>query len=115
MLGFLTGPSPEGTRQVELPNQRAVVKEKVISLDSTREEEADRVFEVVDLEEEDFEVFDRPGPTESPGTTSKPYPSLKLVATKSQLTYQKLWYSNVRRTPVSTSYWNHMQEGPHLK
>lgn len=35
------------------------------------------MFEVVDLEE-DFEVFNRPYPTESPGTTSRPSTSAQI-------------------------------------
>ena len=77
MPGFLTGPPPEGTHQVELPNQRAT-EEEVISSDSTQEEEATSVFEVVDLEEEDFEIFDQPHPTESPSNTSRPLPSAQI-------------------------------------
>ena len=50
----------------------------MISLDSTQEEEAVRVFEMVDSEEEDFEVFDQPYPTESPCTISRPLPSAQI-------------------------------------
>lgn len=74
MPGFLIGPPLEGTHQVELPNQRAT-EEEVISSDSTQEEEATRVFEVVDSEEEDFEIFDQPHPTKSLSNTSRPLPS----------------------------------------
>ena len=56
VLGFLTGPPPEGIYQVKLFGQRAI-KEEVISSDSTQEEFV-RIFEVVDSEEDDFEVFD---------------------------------------------------------
>lgn len=41
----------------------------MISFDSTQEEEVVRVFEVVDSEEEDFEVFDRLDPVDSPTTS----------------------------------------------
>ena len=50
----------------------------MISSDSTQEEEATRVFEVVDLEEEDFEIFDQPHPTESLSNTSRPLPSAQI-------------------------------------
>lgn len=56
ILGFITGPPPEGTHRVELLNQHTV-EEEVISLDSEQEEETIQVLEVVDLEE-DFKVFD---------------------------------------------------------
>ena len=77
MPGFLIGPPLEGTHQVELPNQRAT-EEEVISSDSTQEEEATRVFEVVDSEEEDFEIFDQPHPTKSLSNTSRPLPSAQI-------------------------------------
>lgn len=71
--GFIIDPPPEGTHQVELPNQ-PTIEEKVIFSDSTQEEEAVRVFEVIYLEEE-FEVFDRPDLVESSITTPRPLPS----------------------------------------
>uniref|UniRef100_A0A7N2N1U0 Uncharacterized protein n=1 Tax=Quercus lobata TaxID=97700 RepID=A0A7N2N1U0_QUELO len=72
-------PSHKGTHQVELPNKCAT-KEKVISSDLTQEEEAAKVFEVVDSEEEDFEIFDQPHPIESPSNTSKPLPSAQIYS-----------------------------------
>jgi len=72
-------PSHKGTHQVELPNKCAT-KEKVISSDLTQEEEAAKVFEVVDSEEEDFEIFDQPHPIESPSNTSRPLPSAQIYS-----------------------------------
>lgn len=74
--GFIIDPPPEGTHQVELPNQ-PTIEEKVIFSDSTQEEEAVRVFEVIYLEEE-FEVFDRPDLVESSITTPRPLPSAQI-------------------------------------
>jgi len=94
---------PKGTHQAKLPDQRAT-EEEVISSDSTQEEEAVRVFEVVDSKQEDFEVFDQLDPAESQAPLPGLYPPLKSVVTKSQLTFQILWCFDVRRTPVSSSY-----------
>ena len=75
---FLTSPPSEGTLQVELPTQCIAEEETTLAQD----EETVKVIEVVDSEE-DFEVFDRPYPTESPGTTSGSLPTLKSAAAKS--------------------------------
>jgi len=54
----------------------------VISFDSTQEEEVVRVFEVVDSEEEDFEVFDRLDPVDSPTTSPRHLPSAQISSNK---------------------------------
>ena len=65
--GFLGGPPPVGTQPVELPTQR-VSREEATSLYPAPEEEVTKVIEVVDSEE-DFKVFDRSSPMESPHTS----------------------------------------------
>lgn len=94
---FLTKPSPKGTHQIELLDQRAVVEE-VVSSNSMQEEETVGLFEVVDSKE-DFEVFDQPDLTESSGTTPRPLPFAQIN-------------SNQESTdiPKGRSYGNPMQE-----
>ena len=70
---FIASPPPEGTHPVELPDQ-CIVENEVISSDSEQGEETIRVLEVINLEE-DFEVFDRSNPVESPITSLRPLPS----------------------------------------
>lgn len=66
VLGFLTGPPPEDTHQVELPSQYSA-KEEVTSSHLVPEE-AIKVVEVSNSKE-DFKAFDQPRSQESPGAT----------------------------------------------
>ena len=50
----------------------------MISSDSTQEEEAVRVFEVVHSEEEDFEVYNQPNPVDSPTISLQHLPSTHI-------------------------------------
>ena len=74
--GFLTSLPHEGSHQAILP-VRHIVEDRATSPGSAREEETVKIIEVVDFKE-DFEVFDRPDPIESPSTTSRPLPSNQI-------------------------------------
>ena len=66
VLGFLTGPPPEGTHLIELPSQCSAKEEATSS--HLVFEEATKVVEVSDSEE-DFEIFDQPQSLEPSGAT----------------------------------------------
>ena len=76
VLGFLIGPLLEGTYQAMLPVQ-LVAEERATFSGLAREEELVKIIEVTDSEE-DFEVFDQPDLTKSPGTTSRPLSSTQI-------------------------------------
>ena len=76
VLVFLVSPPPKGTHQVELPTQ-CITEEEVISLHLTLKEKTVKVIKVLDSEE-DFEVFDQPNPTESPGAIFRHLPSIQV-------------------------------------
>ena len=71
--GFLTSPPLEGSHQAVLPVQH-IVEDRAPSPGLAREEETVKIIEVVDSKE-DFEVFDKPDPVESPSTNSRSLPS----------------------------------------
>ena len=75
ILGFLTGPPPEGTHQVELPTQRCA-KEELTSSHLALEEVV-KVVEVLDSKE-DFEAFNQPWSPESPGATFNHLPPAQV-------------------------------------
>ena len=76
--GFLTGPSPKGTHQVELPSQHSV-KEEATPLQLVREEVVG-VVEFSDFEE-DFKASDQPSPSDSLGALFSHLPSVQVSST----------------------------------
>ena len=74
--GFIKGPPLAGTLPVELTayqvDQIIQAKEEPIPSEKEQEEVVKETV-IVDLEE-GFEIFDRPNPTESPETSSRPRP-----------------------------------------
>ena len=91
ILGFLTGPPPKVTHQVKLPSQRSAEKEATSS-HLALEEEAVKVVEVSDSKE-DFEAFDQPQSSESPGAAFSHLPLLKSVALRKFPMFLMPWCS----------------------